>query len=484
MRKVAIRRGDDRHGRLLLLSFVVGTLLLMCINSTGVLAQGEWLEITINGNKPQPRLYAASSNNAPLPPPYNPEERTGLVIFGGTNDTSYEGAFFNDVWILNVQDQHNDDRVWTLIEIDHSSDVPAPRCLSAIAVETETMTMYMYGGFNGTDWFSDFWSLDLSAVQYPGTSVSWVFIGSDMGPPQMCGMSLVYCPIYTDLSRWSLLMFGGGYGKRQLYNTLWSYDFQSTSWFKFAPSVGEPPSPREFFGAYCLLNGRMVVFGGNDYDYDSYNDTHALISGSSSASTIWDRLGEPNNTPAARGSFAGTALHDNYTIIIYGGRDTEYVYNDLWVFTKDMYWESITTASYGPNARFGSASGLSNVKGTSGLLVIGGADNVGNVYNDVWIFNQASTTSTSGGQSTGQTAGGPSTAGQTAGQSTGGQTSGGGPVTTAGGGPSTSGQTYSTGGQTTAGVSTRGQTAGGYSTGGQTGGESTGGQIHKGGSRV
>jgi len=95
---------------------------------------------------------------------------------------------------------------------------PAPRALAAIAVDPMTMIMYLYGGYNYSNWFQgltcpdsllfalfqrpdlnvdpslfkpDFWSLDLSVVQYPGTKAKWVFIGDEMGPPELCGMSLV-----------------------------------------------------------------------------------------------------------------------------------------------------------------------------------------------------------------------------------------------------------------------------------------------------
>jgi len=41
----------------------------------------------------------------------------------------------------------------------HSSGIPSPRCLAAIAVD-EFMNMYMFGGFDGQNWYNGIDKID------------------------------------------------------------------------------------------------------------------------------------------------------------------------------------------------------------------------------------------------------------------------------------------------------------------------------------
>jgi hypothetical protein len=50
-----------------------------------------------------PRVYAAYSGGSPVPPPYDPSDRSGIAIFGGTNDPNAYATCYNDLWILNPQ---------------------------------------------------------------------------------------------------------------------------------------------------------------------------------------------------------------------------------------------------------------------------------------------------------------------------------------------------------------------------------------------
>jgi len=89
-----------------------------------------------------------------VPPPYDPSDQSGIVIFGGTTSSSFNGQYFNDVYVLNAQDGTTDGRAWTLLSLNNPNYAPTPRCLSAVAVDQDTRIMYMFGGFNGVEWFS------------------------------------------------------------------------------------------------------------------------------------------------------------------------------------------------------------------------------------------------------------------------------------------------------------------------------------------
>jgi len=113
-----------------------------------------WINLSdVYNEGPPARVFAASSGNAPVPPPYPPESRTGLVLFGGTGSSTEYTPLFNDVWVLNGIDFDGDGRAWTQIPIIPSLPTPQPRCLSAAAVDPDGV-LYIFGGFDGHNWYN------------------------------------------------------------------------------------------------------------------------------------------------------------------------------------------------------------------------------------------------------------------------------------------------------------------------------------------
>jgi len=147
---------------------------------------------------------------------------------------------------------------------------------------------------------------------------------------------------------------------------------------------GVAPSAREFHGTYYYGVGTniVIVFGGYDYGYTYYNDTTVLSSGSL---PIWTVV-PPVNVPGARANFGG-AVGDEVSqpkVMIYGGRGSNpAVYSDAWVLDlTQLAWQELTIDGPGPGPRFGMASGYFHQK--PGLLIFGGEDDQGNIYNDLW----------------------------------------------------------------------------------------------------
>lgn len=114
-------------------------------------SQVAWKQLNFT-NPPPARVYASSARNAPVPPPYDPSQKNGIVFFGGAGSIEYSPVF-NDVWILNAQDNEDDGRAWTEIPVQGDNQPPA-RCLSSIAIDESQNVLYVFGGFNGTDWFN------------------------------------------------------------------------------------------------------------------------------------------------------------------------------------------------------------------------------------------------------------------------------------------------------------------------------------------
>jgi len=74
----------------------------------------------------------------------------------------------------------------------------------------------------------------------------------------------------------------------------------------------------------------LVVFGGYDYGYTYYNDTHLLENGN----LKWSTVSPTHLAPDSRASFVGTAYPVTPYIVIFGGRSNDgfTVYDDAWVF--------------------------------------------------------------------------------------------------------------------------------------------------------
>jgi len=100
------------------------------------------------------RATTSNELGSPIPLPYDPDDFSGIVVYGRTSDPIHYNMVFDDLWVLNPQDDHPDGRTWTLVPVSPMSPVPAARCLAAVAVNPSDGVMYMYGGFNGTNWFA------------------------------------------------------------------------------------------------------------------------------------------------------------------------------------------------------------------------------------------------------------------------------------------------------------------------------------------
>eukprot|EP01102_Stenamoeba_stenopodia_P010973 TRINITY_DN3350_c0_g5_i1.p1 TRINITY_DN3350_c0_g5~~TRINITY_DN3350_c0_g5_i1.p1 ORF type:complete len:407 (-),score=76.99 TRINITY_DN3350_c0_g5_i1:23-1243(-) len=339
---------------------------------------GSWVQLGYSTGAPSPRVFAASAVGSPVPPPYAPTVRNGLVVFGGTTDPVEFEPTFNDVWVFNPADDHFDGRTWTQVQITPDTQSPAPRCLSAIAVADTVL--YMFGGFNGTTWFNDLWSLNLLVLHNPGTTVQWKLLpGAPDGPPVMCGMTMIWS--YINSYSNSLYVFGGGVDKKHLYADVWLYDLASDQGWGQASPFGTWPSAREFHSAVINSAGtQMTIFGGYDYGYNYFDDYWVC----ELPEVKWTQVNNANR-PGARANFAAALVmtSDQPNLVIYGGRSNIELYGDTWAHSSTGWKQFSGTPN--PGYRFGSASGAYQQQ--NAMIVFGGMDQYKNLYNDTWLFS-------------------------------------------------------------------------------------------------
>lgn len=172
-----------------------------------------------------------------------------LIFFGGERYTGDRAAFFNDLYVYNVEK-----KTWTRYD---SPNRPPPRSSHAAAVHRNMM--YVFGGeFSNPSLsqyrhYRDLWRLDL-------TDMSWERIDIRGGPIARSGHRM--CVVDN-----KLLVFGGFYDtgfENKYLNDLYCIDLSldELKWTKVETSaVDIVPSPRSGF-QWVVLGSEVFLYGG------------------------------------------------------------------------------------------------------------------------------------------------------------------------------------------------------------------------------
>ncbi|KAI0095103.1 hypothetical protein BDY19DRAFT_879808 [Irpex rosettiformis] len=119
------------------------------------------------------------------------------------------------------------------------------------------------------------------------------------------------------------------------------------------------PSPAGRYGhAVCMVGSKFFVFGGQ-VDGECLNDLWAFDLNSLRTKAMWEKieLAEGSLRPAQRTGHVCVSYGEK--IIIFGGTDCQYHYNDTWVFdTTTNTWSELTCIGFTPSPREGHAAAL------------------------------------------------------------------------------------------------------------------------------
>ncbi|KAI0083276.1 hypothetical protein BDY19DRAFT_709959 [Irpex rosettiformis] len=119
------------------------------------------------------------------------------------------------------------------------------------------------------------------------------------------------------------------------------------------------PSPAGRYGhAVCMVGSKFFVFGGQ-VDGECLNDLWAFDLNSLRTKAMWEKieLAEGSLQPAQRTGHVCVSYGER--IIVFGGTDFQYHYNDTWVFeTTTNTWSELTCTGFIPSPREGHAAAL------------------------------------------------------------------------------------------------------------------------------
>jgi hypothetical protein len=172
-----------------------------------------------------------------------------LVVFGGRGRENTE--FFNDVWLLQLEDAPNNDAYsgkrgdWIRFQVDEISPVPPPRAHHTIAVYQNKL--YLWGGLAGpraniSKPLDDLWVLSFASKR-------WVrlYKHGSWPLPRFLFASVIHQPRGATEPR--LYIFGGESFDRCKLNDLWSLNLNNLMWRELAPNFFRKQRCDKLFGA-------------------------------------------------------------------------------------------------------------------------------------------------------------------------------------------------------------------------------------------
>jgi len=170
-----------------------------------------------------------------------------IVLFGG----NIQGDIIDDTWVYDVSS--ND---WEEIEI--SGDKPSKRTVHGMAYDPVHKKVILFGGYDD-DYDNETWVYDVEEE-------TWERKYPTVSPPPTCYINLVYNPNIKKT------MFFGGRNEGDLVysNEIWIYDFSINNWTKVNPKNKPHERARDPM-VYDDDNNQLIVFGGY---YNDGGDNH------------------------------------------------------------------------------------------------------------------------------------------------------------------------------------------------------------------
>jgi len=172
----------------------------------------------------------------------------------------------------------------------------------------------------------------------------------------------------------------GGYNDGNILPDMWVYDPINNKWYQ---ESNVPPQPRYGHKIVNIGNGRFFLFGGigeNGY----LNDTWIY-----DFKTGWEKKNNYIITPSSRAYFDLCYNIDDNKIYLFGGKNENIYYNDLWMYDIiNDSWSFVNIITSSPCARCG--HGMTYITENKKIIVFGGETQQGyylNDLNDLWVFD-------------------------------------------------------------------------------------------------
>jgi len=181
--------------------------------------------------------------------------------------------------------------------------------------------LYLFGGFNGSEWLNDFYALDLGSMYWERVEGR----GTGLSPTPRFGFVAV---VYEG----RVVLFGGFDG-RSWMKDMYEFDIGRGEWREVNPS-GKVPSRRSC-PSWCLYGNKVYVFGGFD-GLRRMDDLYAC----DLDTYCWEEIVGTGEKPLPR-YFHSAVVHD-HRMFVFGGFNGSSRLNDLHSFNlSSRHWERV-----------------------------------------------------------------------------------------------------------------------------------------------
>ncbi|GAH57004.1 unnamed protein product, partial [marine sediment metagenome] len=255
-----------------------------------------------------------------------------FLLFGGRDS---EGAFLNDTWIYDFNDNSWTEKTFFV--------QPPGREYFGMCYNQQDEKVYLFGGAGSTEYYNDLWTYDVNADSWSPVTTAGSF------PIARFGHGMTY-----DSKNNCILVFGGKDGGWNLLDDLWIYYPETNSWQE-PPLPAECPGHRTNFGfVYLPTIDRTLLFGGVDwwgiddetwlYDLNSNLWTTALPEIIPPARERMQMIVGPNSIPYIFGGYIGGSekvLGDVWKYIV--SSSGSFVSSDIFVpFDTTLNWGTLS----------------------------------------------------------------------------------------------------------------------------------------------
>lgn len=263
-----------------------------------------------------------------------------------------------------------------------SGPTPGPRAHHAMAYDSESARVILYGGNYGSyTIYDDTWAYDC------GTN-TWTQMGAAGSPTSARG------PMAYDAESDRMILFAESFSLtfEATPTETWAYDFNTDTWTNMAPAEAPPPSFDSRM-AYDSESDRVILFGGID---TSLTQTQSIERGSQIFldhtwaydfnANKWTRMNPPVSPPPAA-SFVMAYDEGIDRVVVQGLSGVEH-YPEIWQYDYNAdTWEKVETDK-NPGDRVGAA--MTYVTATGQLVLFSGGPQHGHapvvLSDDTWSW--------------------------------------------------------------------------------------------------
>ncbi|XP_065863587.1 acyl-CoA-binding domain-containing protein 6 [Euphorbia lathyris] len=236
---------------------------------------------------------------------------------------------------------------WMVLSI--SGDKPAPRSNHAATVIGNKMIVV--GGESGNGLLDDVQVLNFDQF-------TWKTISSKLYlSPSSLPLKIPACKGHSLVS-WGkkALLIGGKTDPASDKISVWAFDVETECW-SLLEAKGDVPVARSGH-TVVRANSVLILFGGEDAKRKKLNDLHMF----DLKSLTWLPLNCTGTGPSPRSNHVA-ALHDDKTLLIFGGSSKSRTLNDLYSLDfETMVWSRIKIRGFHPSPRAGCCGVLCGTK--------------------------------------------------------------------------------------------------------------------------